>query len=237
MAAHPANVPSRGEINQTGDMVRAALILGEQGEAKYCELAERCLRGSLLPAQLWESDLRGFLRDNPNPKNDAERNVIERSVGGYGFPLPNARMREGDWPIFTLDITSGAVYALCEAWRHRVMSTDKLRVNLLFDYDGAELAVKSALPQTGRLELTPRSKKPVLLRVPDWVDASTLALKIGGKTRKPIIAGGYLKVTARAGEKAVVTFAVPKRETDETVDGITYQVTEIAPRGKVSPMF
>ena len=72
MPDHPANVQSRGEINQTGDVIRAALILGQYVSPKYYELAERYVRGMLLPAQLRGQNLMAFLRDNTNPKAQKE---------------------------------------------------------------------------------------------------------------------------------------------------------------------
>ena len=120
---HPADVPSRGEINQTGDVARAALLLGGAGYTQYYGLAERYLRGMLLPTQHRPEEMAKYLKNKPQPKDDSERNVFERSIGGYAMQLPNDRMRAGDWPVTTLDITSGAVHAMSECYRDRVTTS------------------------------------------------------------------------------------------------------------------
>ncbi|HJN14864.1 MAG TPA: hypothetical protein QGH10_05215, partial [Armatimonadota bacterium] len=111
---HPADELSRGEMNQTGDVIRAALHLGASGEGDYCgeyyELAECYVRSMVLPTQHREPELREFMRDTEDPADDAHRDVLARTVGGYAMQLPNDRMQEGSWPLQTQDITSGTVH-------------------------------------------------------------------------------------------------------------------------------
>ncbi len=87
MPGDPYNVQSRGEINQTGDVICTSLLLGQYLSPKYYELAGRDTRSMLLPAQLREEDLKAFLRENTPPKGDFERDVLKRVLGGYGFPF------------------------------------------------------------------------------------------------------------------------------------------------------
>jgi len=242
---HPADEIGRGEINQTGDVIRAALHLGAAGEPRFYELAERYLRSMLLPTQHREEDLRRFVRDQEQPPGDAERDVVRRSVGGYSMQLPNDRMREGDWPIQTQDITSGAIHAMAECWNHRVTwSADTASVNLLLDYESDRLAVRSELPLVGRIELTARADVTVRLRVPEWVDAGTLRVAVAGEARKVTVRGGYVGLGAMAaGQEAEIAFTVPWSLQRETVDGTGYtttwagnQIVDIRPRGTVSPL-
>lgn len=86
---HPADVLGRGEINQTGDVIRTALLLGATGLPEYYGLAERYLRSMVLPTQHREPELRAFMRDNEQPASDAEFDVIRRTVGGFAMQLPN----------------------------------------------------------------------------------------------------------------------------------------------------
>ncbi|HOS94931.1 MAG TPA: hypothetical protein PLQ54_16560, partial [Armatimonadota bacterium] len=205
---HPANEVGRGEINQTGDVIRTALHLGAAGEARFYELAERYLRSMLLPTQHREEDLRQFLRDKEHPASDAERDVVRRSIGGYSMQLPNDRMREGDWPIQTQDITSGAIHAMAECWNHRVTwIADTASVNLLLDYENDRLAVRSELPLAGRIELTARADVTVRLRVPEWVDGRALRVTMADGVRKPKVRGGYVELGVLSpGQTAVVSF-------------------------------
>ena len=242
---HPADEVSRGEINQTGDVIRTALLLGEAGEARYYELAERLLRSMLLPTQHREEELRRFLRDNEHPTRDAERDVIARSVGGYSMQLPNDRMAEGDWPIQTQDITSGAVHALAECRRHRTTFREgTVSVNLLLDYEGEAVSLRSALPLVGRIAFTAHQDLRLRVRVPDWVDAATLRATVDGGEHVVALEAGYADLgPLQAGSQGELTFAVPCKVERETVDGVTYttmwvgnQLVDIRPRGTVSPL-
>jgi hypothetical protein len=242
---HPADEVSRGEINQTGDVIRTALHLGAAGEPRYYGLAERYLRSMLLPTQHREAELRRFLRDVPDPASDAFRDVVRRSIGGFSMQLPNDRMQEGDWPIQTQDITSGAVHALAECWRHRVTRQgDTLSVNLLFDADLDAVGIRSGLPLSGRIAFSVRQSVRLRLRVPEWVDRQTLRVSVGGEARPVVVADTYADVgELAAGTQAEVAFAIPCRIERETVDGTEYtttwagdQLLDIRPRGTVSPL-
>jgi len=242
---HPANVVSRGEMNQTGDVVRTALLLGGAGEPRYYEMAERYLRGMILCTQHDELEMKKYLKDRESPGNDSERDVRRRISGGYAMQLPNDRMREGDWPLSTLDITSGTVHALCECWRHRVtIDGDTAKVNLLFDYRDDDLTIESGLPKQGRIAFETRGPKELLIRVPSWIDRATLQVAVDGAARSHEFVNAYLRIADLvAPAKGLVTFGVPVRVEKETVDGIEYTVTwlgsqviEILPRGKVSPI-
>jgi hypothetical protein len=243
---HPANVVSRGEINQTGDIVRTALTLGDAGFVEYYETAERFLRSMLLPTQHREKELQSILRDRPNPVDDSERDTIKRSIGGYAMQLPNDRMHPGDWPISTLDITSGAVHAMSECYAHRTVSKDgEYKVILHFDFENDDLAVKSALPKAGKLEFhAKKDVKKLSVRIPSWVDQKSIALTIAGTPAQVSVVGGFAEIGAlQTGKDAVLTFDLPCKREKETVDGVGYvttwvgnQIIEILPRGPENPL-
>jgi hypothetical protein len=245
MPEHTANEISRGEINQTGDVIRTALLLGQAGYPQYYELAERFLRGCLLPVQYQEDDVRRILRPVESPQDDSQRDVPARVVGGYSMFLPNDRQRAGVWPMTTQDIISGGVHALCECWRHRCTITDDaVRVNLLFDCDGPEVTIRSDLPQKGRIRFLFKKAKPLMVRLPDWADAKTLKVTLRGESLHVEPANGYIRIVpGAAGEEGCVEFAVPCRIQRETVDGTEYtsmwignQPVQILPRGAISPL-
>lgn len=244
---HPANVVGRGEINQTGDVVRTALLLGQSGHPAYYATAERYLRGMLLPTQHRDAELRAFMRDNEEPKSDAEFDVIRRTVGGYAMQLPNDRMREGDWPLSTLDITSGAIHAMTECYRHRVtLNSDTSSVNLYFDYDGDDVTIESYLPLEGRITFTMKQEGTLRIRVPEWCDSAAMKAQVAGSgaAAKVEVDKGYFVIAGlAAGAHGGVTFPVACKVEKEIVDGTEYtttwignQVVDIAPRGVVSPL-
>jgi len=243
---HPADVPGRGEINQTGDVVRTALILGGAGYPRYYETAERYLRSMILPTQHLEAEMRAYLHDKENPADDSERDVLRRTVGGYAMQLPNARMRKGDWPLSTLDITSGAVHAMSECWRHRMDLQDGLAtLNLLFDCDNDTVTVKSGLPFEGSIEFTARKPvKQFRIAAPGWLDAASVHAMLNGKPFETRAQSGYIELGAlNSGDTGILNFDLPCKREKETVDGVEYtttwigsQIIEILPRGEVSPL-
>ncbi|NQT17129.1 MAG: hypothetical protein HQ582_30530 [Planctomycetes bacterium] len=245
MPRHPANEIGRGEINQTGDVIRTALLLGEAGYHQYYERAERFLRSTLLPVQHRTHDLQRFLKLNDSPQGDWERDVSKRVVGGYSMFLPNDRMRPGHWPLTTQDIISGAVHALCECWRYRcTVGSDSVRLNLLLDYEDNDVVIKSQLPLQGRVFFRSKAAKTLWIRVPDWVDVASLRLTVEKKAAEVVIRNGYVEISGLTPEiQGSLDFPIPCKVEVEIVDGTEYtttwignQLIEIQPPGAVSPL-
>ena len=166
-----------GEINNSGDILETALILGHWGHTECYQDAERILRGHILPSQLRDIS---FIPQTPNPQNeDAKRDVAQRHLGGFGFPAPY-----GHWPAdadpktfgisFNMDIVGGGVGSLCEALRE-VARTNQAGtwVNLLFDHETPNVQVQSPYTQ-GAFRV--RAKKPgaLFVRIPSWVKPEML---------------------------------------------------------------
>lgn len=178
-----------GEVNNTGDIVETALILGRHGFPEYYDDAERILRSHLLPAQLCDVS---FVREPPNPNGeDGRRDVGARHLGAFGFPAPYGHLPAGAARLsFNMDIVGGAVGSLCEAWRAIARSeASGLWINLLFDYEGDTVRVES--PYTGScLRVTVARPMPLWVRVPPWVASNSLVvLEPAGSYRR---AGDYL---------------------------------------------
>jgi len=245
MPDHPANLVARGEINQTGDVLRAALYLGEAGHPEFYEMAERYLRGMLLPTQFMEEDLREFLIENPAPKGDWERNIPERVIGGYAMQRPNDRMDSGIWPLTTQDIISGGVHALCACLQHQVTADEKaVHVNLLFDVETPDISVDSGLPLRGSIRFSMKSDKALFIRIPVWTDPKALKITVNGNTRDVVETNGYTEISnLHAKDQGEIIFPIPFKKEKETVDGTEYtttwaggQIIEIEPYGTISPL-
>ena len=185
----PTANPDRGEANNTGDILETALILGRWGYAAYYQDAERILRGHLLPSQLRDTS---FIEAPPNPEGvDGKRDVAERLRGAFGFAAPY-----GHEPLdapqikFNLDVVGGAVGSLCEAYREIARRDDAgLWINLLFDYDGADVKVES--PYSHRaLRITPKRPGPLFVRVPAWADVR----RVEGAAKCVRTRSGYLLI-------------------------------------------
>ena len=233
----------RGESNNTGDLLRASLLLGHAGFPEYFERAERILRSHLLPSQV--TDVDGF-SDDPNAKEDRLRSLASRIKGGWSLPTPNDLLTfMPDGRITTYDITSGAVDALCEAWRSIITESEEgIRVNLLLSCARKEVRVKSSLSGEGRVEIENASGRNLLVRVPSWA-ASDVRLRVDGHDRPFNLRGAYLPVAGSVGRQRItMTFPLMEARTVEsvcfqryTIDWRGDQITAMSPPGKHLPMF
>ena len=187
----PGPNPDEGEMNNTGDIVETALILGDWGYTDYFGDAERILRCHLLPSQLRDIS---FIKDPANPnKSDGKINVGPRLQGAWGFPAPfghepleNKRIR------FNLDVVGGTVASLCEAYRSlSSVKEGALSINLLFDQDNEHVKVTSPYP-TNKIEVLPKTSKPIYVRIPNWVNRNNI--KISGTDIEPIWTNGYCMI-------------------------------------------
>ena len=181
--------PDLGEVNNTGDIVETALILGKWGHSEYFEDAERILRCHLLPSQLRDTS---FVREPENPHNeDGKRDVAARHLGAFGFPAPYGhKPLDAKRISFNMDIVGGAVASLCEAWRQTVVSGCAGHwVNLLFDQETDEVAVES--PYTnGQLRVRVKRPGPLFVRIPTWVAPESVRFE--SVQDRPQWSNGYL---------------------------------------------
>ena len=233
----------RGESNNTGDLVRAALALGRGGFPGYFASAERILRSHLLPSQLLEVE---GMSDDPEAKEDRLRSLATRVKGSFSFPTPNELLYSADGQLATYDITSGAVDALCEAW-HALCAEDPLgvRANLLFDCERNGIRIRSTLPREGRVDVVRTAAKNVWVRIPDWAPKDEVTLRVDGIGRTPAFLGSYLSVPAEAPSQTI-NIGFPVR-TVRNVESIAYkrytidwrgdQIVAMSPGGKFLPMF
>lgn len=190
----------RGEINNTGDILETALILGRWGYCEYYHDAERILRGHLLPSQLRDVS---FIPGLPNGKDDdGQRDVGNRIRGAFGFPAPY-----GHRPInlslvkFNTDIVGGTVGSLCEAYRDATRYDGSGHwVNLLFDHETPDIKVESQYTHSA-MRIMLKRPGPLFVRVPPWVDFASLQFEdLAGQPRE---ANGYALFPALTVNRAI----------------------------------
>jgi hypothetical protein len=94
-----------GESNNTGDLLRTALLIGEAGRPEHYEEAERILRSHLLPFQVLE------VADLPDGESeeDGDHRLASRLLGGFSFPTSSDLFAQDDENLVTTDVTSGAL--------------------------------------------------------------------------------------------------------------------------------
>ena len=178
-----------GEMNNTGDILETALILGRRGFGECYQDAERILRCHMLPSQLRDVS---WIEEPENPDGlDHLRDVAKRIRGSYGFPAPYGHEPiENGFLRFNTDVVGGAVASLCEAQRDVARFDDSgHRVNLLFDYEDDHIQLTSPYPH-GQLAVRVKHAAPLSIRVPTWVKRSQL--RVDGVSREPIWSNGYL---------------------------------------------
>jgi len=160
--------PERGEVNNSGDILETALILGAWGHVEYYHDAERILRGHILPSQLRDIS---WITNPPNPEGrDGLRDVAERTRGAWAFPAPHGHAFVGMQSIgFPMDVVGGTVGSLCEACRAATQFNERGHfVKLLLDHETDAIRVESPYTHPA---LTITLKKPGALhvRVPPWM--------------------------------------------------------------------
>ena len=209
-----------GEMNNTGDILETALILGRWGYTEYYHDAERILRCHLLPSQLRDIS---FMEEPENPENlDGLCNVPDRVHGCFGFPAPYGHEPIGNERIrFNTDVVGGSVGSLCEALRE-VSRFDQAGhwVNLLFDCETPHLEIESPYTHPA---LTIRVKRPapLFVRIPPWVDRE--ALRISGLSSTPCYTGGYLFIATPPINRPL-TFKFPLEAQDLTLKHRTREI-------------
>jgi hypothetical protein len=219
MPAHEANEIDQGEVNQTGDVVRAACAVASAGHPDLFDLADRFLRGGILATQFSADDLRQLITAAPDG-TDATRDIVDRIQGSFGFPHPASKLRKGEFPIETIDITSGAVHALAMA-ASTIVGGDGTAVNLLFDADRDGLRVSTRFAETGSIEITADTPRTVTVRVPAWIDPAAVSVE----PPSSLGPAGENEIAVSVDATAVsLRFPLEERTTSEVVDGTRYDV-------------
>ncbi len=190
-AVGDAGKPDEGEMNNTGDILETALILGRWGYPDYFHDAERILRCHLLPSQLRDIS---WIPKPDNPEGlDTLRDVAERTQGAWGFPAPFGHQppeQRGGMMRFNTDVVGGTVGSLCETLREMTRLDEAGHwVNLLFDHDTTEIEVESAYTHSA-LGVRVKTPGPLFVRLPPWCDPG--AVRITGTDVKPRFTNGYL---------------------------------------------
>jgi len=180
--------PDKGEVNNSGDIMETALILGKWGFAEGYHDAERILRCHILPSQLRDVS---FIAQPSNLDGvDGMRDVAARLRGSFGFPAPYGHEPLGLPNVkFNLDIVGGAVGSLCEALRTATTRDEAgHHVNLLFDHETPDIEVESPYTHPA-LRVRIKRPAPLYVRIPPWVDRD--ALQFEGVAGRVLYTQGY----------------------------------------------
>jgi hypothetical protein len=197
----------QGEMNNVGDVIETALILGRRLDDRYYDDAERFLRAQLLPSQARNLDFTSVI-DGGDERHD----IRGRLPGIFGFNAVYGHLPVGkNEAAPSLDIVGGAVASLCAAYRAMVRRKKNVTfVDLLFDHETAEVTVGS--PYTGPgLRITPRAPGDVVVRVPKWVNRTVIQIDgtpVGGR-----LEGSRIRLNKpTVGTTIEIDFPLPARD-------------------------
>ncbi|MGA8088883.1 MAG: hypothetical protein WCA10_16515 [Terracidiphilus sp.] len=204
----------------------------KEGNTEYWDDVERFVRNQLVANQF--RDVERLRIDDPATAKGL-RGAFE------SYAAPNTLIASRDSGIEGCCI-NGGVRGFFLAYQNAVQeSKDATQINLLVSHATSSVRVVSYLPREGRLDLYPKSSKPLLIRLPGWLQAkdvtidSSVGIKLAAETD-----GHFLRVSgAKQGERIILHFkqreesaesVVAKERFDVSWRGDT--VTRLTPGGK-----
>lgn len=218
--AHDWGHDSKGETTSPGDAAQLALWLAQSGYPEHLDDAERLVRCRILPSQVTEPL---GLTPRENEDRDSCRDLERRVLGAFGGMH---RHPHGE-ALPTTDITAADLHTLCDLYTHIVEHTELgLQVNFHLDYEDEDVRIETDRTETGRLILHPKSRWPMLVRVPGWTPAESVRLSVNGEPRPNTWIGNSLFVPRMDGRAAVhVEYGLPATTIPETTDGVEYHIS------------
>jgi hypothetical protein len=236
----------RGEANNTGDYIEAALTLAQAGHRDYFDDAECFIRNGLLASQVVNTDW--IVQSEEHDTEDyAYSDIRERARGAFAFTTPNG------YHSYNTDLMGGAIRALCKACVASVTEDDdSCRINLLFSGSYPRLAIHSDLPRENHVRLRIREDIALRIRLPrtqpdDTTGPQNTVLLVNNKPRPPAWEGPELVVGhVRSGDTITVSFVMPRRHVQEMARGwepvfdVEWQgstVTALAPSQGPIPLY
>ena len=223
------------ETDTITSAIRLALELIAEGRTEYWNDIERFVRNQLIENQFVGT--RGLQIRDPQLARG-----LEGCFESYADPNTLLAVESGDLEGCCIN---GGIRGLDLAWRNAVVDTpEEVRVNLLITVEHPALDVVSRLPYEGRIQLNPKSTKPVRLRLPDWLSADAVHVE-GPAGMKDRGERGALHLSGvKPGSAIVVRFT--QRETTRThvVAGRSYKarwrgdtVIDLQPAGSPYPTY
>ena len=159
-------------------------------------------------------------------KNEA---VLKKFLGGFGGAEPTCALPE---PMGCC--SCNAAMGLYYAWHGITRFSDGVAtVNLFLNCSATWLDVDSWLPYEGKVVLSNKQARTVMVRIPAWLTPEQVQCFVDEKPVHAPLSGRYLVVaglkgagpTGEGGEKIRLEFPVPTTQSKYTMYGRTYTVT------------
>lgn len=216
-ASHDLGKDCRGETTSPGDAVQLALWLSYAGYTQFLDDAERIVRARIVPSQIRESTK--ITPMDEHPLYDYNKLVI----GAYGGCHIEAHAGKQS----VVDVTAADIHTLCDVYNHIVTENDDfIKVLFHLDYEDNQITVRSIRENNALLHIIVKKSKNILIRLPKFVELSTIILKVNRKQIKVNIIGDFILVSADETEEMWIelSYDLPEKITEEETDGIIYRI-------------
>jgi hypothetical protein len=244
------------ESCEIANMIDLAVRMSQLGVGDYWDDADRYLRNQFAENQLthgeWMQQISDTYPKSPVSGSQTSSDAVCRNLGGFaGWSLGNDFMPQPVGPLprgfaFMHCCTGNSARAIYYAWQGMLDYADgKLQVNLLMNRSSQWADVRSFIPYEGWVEVIPKQRCHVSVRVPDWVNKSQVTVRVGEEERPASWTGRYLEVGECAPQDKVwISFPISERTQQETIGARQYTLTlkgndvvAIDPPGKYCPYY
>jgi hypothetical protein len=217
--SHDLCTEFRGETTSPGDAAQLALWLAMDGYPEFLDDAERLVRARILPSQIIETP---ELIPVENDDSDRHFNLTKRAIGGFG----GMHKHPHGGKMNTTDITGADIHTLTDIYSHIVVKDrDLVYVLFHFDYSDDEITIKSSRSEVGTLDISYSIGKPMLIRLPSWVDRGALLLEVDGILHMPVYMNNYLCVETKTKSSNIkLSYSLPYKKTFEKTEGTEYEI-------------
>jgi len=229
-----------GDIASAGDIAHIALILSDHfGASQLLDDVERIARARLLPAQVLAPMP---VRAREDEDRDSYRDLGARFVGSIGGDVGHVKGQ-----TCVTDYTASAMHTLIEIINRTVDIDDKyVRVNFHLDCDTPAARVRSGRDGTAaHVSVRHATGKDLRVRIPGWVEDSTLNVRVNDRAVEANLQDGFLVVGRENGALQVdIDYSLPEYEVEEvwrdefaTQECVTFkwrgdEIYEVAPVGR-----
>ncbi|MBI2843858.1 MAG: hypothetical protein HYX78_10700 [Armatimonadetes bacterium] len=100
-------------------------------------------------------------------------------------------------------------------------------INLLLNRRSPWVDIESSLPYRGKVNIDIKKARQMSIRIPNWVDKSTVKISIKGKTIEPVWVGNYLSISnPPVGASIKINFPVKESVEHYSIDSYQFRGTE-----------
>ena len=215
-----------------GDLAAMFIRLSEAGVGDYWDDLDAMARNMMVEAQLKDRAQIESVARASDPFEHTKRmeyhrlakhqytedDVIGRNLGAFvGQAMPNSAPKLWVMQCCTGNASQGLYYTWNAATR---ADAGNVTVNLLLNKVTKQVQVMSWLPYEGRAEFIIGEETHTLsVRVPGWVDGSTVQTCVNGNPADGMANGLYRIFTGLTqGDKVTLTFAVPETRKNYTAN-------------------